>query len=328
MKDPFLVASLLVWLAMGQSQVGETPNSCDLCSGDPVLVDQQIPLLHVPCSEVTLSASQVSPNECAMTLIPGFDLSSVCCENREPLNLCTLCSSDEYLIPSRTVRSQQYGEVTCKDFEEAVALVNSMEMCQSLQEQAAEFCCVDLAKSALGPCELRCPNGAPPADLEKKDPVTGYTCSDLIVEYSKFPDLDQQCLNSAASSLGFDGVAFCCPDVDPLKECSTCPSGQELLYPERVLFLYHDHSCSTLDESLAYVVGKPACQRLLDESRAENNCLCRPLREDNVVPTTQKAEQAGFNEGASGIPVWKNGVFVVWSILIVVVQSFGAFDYF
>jgi hypothetical protein len=309
---------------MAQSPKVESPNSCDMCSGKALLPDHEIPLLQVPCAEAALNASQLSPGECVVTLTSGYDASSVCCENTEAPNTCKVCSEQYQLIPSRTVSSQLYGQVTCKDFEEAASLVVSEEMCQSLQHEAATTCCMDLSKSESSQCELRCPDGSIPVDLSKRDPVTGYTCSDLVYAYSRFPDNGQDCQNSTASTIGFDGVAFCCPALNPPKECSTCPSGQELLYPDRILFLYQEHSCRTLDESLAYVVGKTACEQILADSRAENNCLCRPLRRQTIPPLPLPEE---LNREVSSPSASIDGMWDILVLLLVGVQSFWAFDY-
>ena len=321
MKEPVLSACLGTMIVMAQAQLGEVPNSCDLCSGETLRPDQEIPLIQVPCSEAALNASQLSTEACATSLMPGFDVSSFCCENTEAPNLCSLCSEEEQIILTRLVHSEQYGQVTCAAMEKAASLAISSEVCMSLQQEAASYCCLDMSNSELPPCELLCPNGAPPADLSKSDPVTGYTCSGLMLEYSRFAD-GEQCQDSAASSLGFDGVAFCCPDVNPPQKCSTCGSDQELLYPERILFLYQDNSCVTLDKSLSYVVGETKCLHMLAESRAENNCQCRPLRQQAFPPPLPVEE---LNGEVSSLSASRQGMRNMLLLFLIGIQSIWMF---
>lgn len=322
MKKSIWGACLGSLLAMARAQLNDVPDSCDLCSGEALRPEQEIPLLQVPCSEAAVNVSQLSTEACATSLMPGFDVSSFCCENFEAPNMCNLCSEQEQIILSRLVTSEQYGEVTCATIQEAASLVISFEVCTSLQQEAASYCCIDLSNFASPPCELLCPDGAPPSDLSKRDPVSGYTCSDLMFDYSRFEDGDQ-CQASAASSLGFDGVAFCCPDVDPPHECSTCVAGQELLYPERILFLYQDHSCVTLDKSLAYVVGETKCLQILAESRAENNCQCRPLRQQGLPSSPPIAM---LNGGVNSLSASRHMIRNVLFLLLIGVQSMWVFD--
>lgn len=276
--------------------------SCDICLGESLVADGEVPLLNLKCSDIALKASQLSAENCTNELIPGYDASSICCENTPPPNECDLCPEEgAQLIPTRTVNSEQYGEsVTCSTFAAAASFVTGAELCQSIQEEVARTCCITLSPPPdTRSCRLLCPNGSPPNDLAKVDPLTGLTCSELILEYSKFPDEESgQCQQLVTASLGFDGVAFCCPDVEPPDECSTCRPDEEFLYPERVLFSYHSHTCRVLEESLQYVVGETSCRRILDESRAELNCRCLPARERTIQPSPAPTEI--LERGASG----------------------------
>ncbi len=245
-------------------------SQCDLCSGEELLMDQGLALINLSCSDMAYQVSLQPQGECEQSFLEGFDVAALCCANMERLAQCTLCSAIEQLIPSRVVTTSTYGDVTCGDVEEAAALATTGASCRLLLQEVGRRCCLEIPDPDS--CELRCPEGSLPEDPFKRDPVTGHTCQSLAAEYAKIPG--DEC-TEAAAIVGFDAVAFCCPAVEPPDVCYICPPGETLMYPERVLFAYDEHSCVTLTESLKYVVGK-GCNNILDESRANRHCKCRP----------------------------------------------------
>jgi len=323
----YYLATVLV-LALTWAQSSEATSSCDICSGRTLRSEREIPLLQITCDSAASNTSRPTPQKCISTLTPEFNISSFCCEDiQQTQPSCSLCSGDNQIIPSQTLTTQHYGLVTCGDFEEAASMVISDDTCLLLQVEASSVCCTELSDSVSRPCELLCPDGSTPPDLSKKDPITGYTCADMMSEYLKFQKDDEKCQESVATNLGFDGVAFCCPNVDPPRECTTCSADFELLYPERILFLYQDQSCRVLDESLAYVVGTQRCEQILTESRADSNCRCRPKRQSSS-PTLPDSSSGG-NQDLSGIIESRSLVCSLFLALFLGLQlsSCWGFDY-
>lgn len=275
---------------------------CHLCDdGDTLLSDQVYPLTGTSCADIAYYVSLLSEDECrnnGANDIFEFDPKALCCPNMERPNNCTICSSDQWFNPLATASTELYGSVSCAVVQDAASLITSETHCGTLREEAGSQCCTDTPPPVS--CELICPDGAPPPDPFKSDPVTGHSCESLAFSYSQLSE--DQCQNAAAT-LGFDAVAFCCSNVSIPNQCPVCPSGQELLFPERVLFTYKEHSCQTIQESLRFVVGDGStCQWYLDQSRAIQYCQCRPeiIITPSVAPAPRPNGLAGGGSGGSG----------------------------
>ena len=233
-------------------------------------MDQKFTLTYTTCPSLAYQVSIQPEGQCQASDLEGFNVTALCCANVEPPGQCTICSSGAELIPSRIVSTISYGEVRCGDVETAASLATNSGTCRSLLQEVGRRCCLEIPNPDA--CMLRCPDGSLPPDPSKLDPVTGYTCQSLASEYAAIAEGD---CDKAATLVGFDAVAFCCPNVEPPDECSVCSPGETLLFPERVLFAYDDHTCATITESVRYAMGS-ACQDIIDASRAKRNCQCRP----------------------------------------------------
>lgn len=290
--------------------------TCDLCNGQELLMDQEFTLTYATCPFLAYQVSIQPEGQCQLPDLEGFDVAALCCANVEPPDQCTICSPDAELIPSRNVSTISYGEVTCGDVQVAASLATNSGTCRSLLKEVGRRCCLEIPNPDA--CMLRCPDGSVPPDPFKLDPVTGHTCQSLASEYSAIAQAD---CDDAATLLGFDAVAFCCPMVEPPDQCSVCPPGEALLFPERVLFAYDDHSCATVTESLRYVVGR-ACQEIIDESRANRNCKCRtdalPSPPSVVFPDDVTDRTS---TGSATILRWLGSIHWTFSLLTLLVAS-------
>jgi hypothetical protein len=283
--------------------------ACDLCNGGELIPDGEFSLIDTPCSEIAFEVSLLPPDQCqqASNGLLGFDAAALCCENVDRPNQCNLCSAREQLVPVRAVTTEAYGQVTCAELQDAATLTTTSSACQSLQNEAGGACCIPRPASDI--CELTCPDGSTPPDPLKRDPVTGYSCQDLALEFAKY-SADECDKDVISSAIGFDAEAFCCPRVNPPDQCVICPQGEELIYPERVLFAYEGHSCSALSESLRHTLDFASCQSVVDDSRAERNCQCRT---SPVSPPTQAPTPDG---GGSGTTIRSPGQYLVPATLL------------
>jgi hypothetical protein len=292
---------------------------CVLCDGDEVLEKRHL-LTGTPCSQIAYEVALLSTDTCPDAPAKfGFDPSALCCPNVEAPNTCQLCSDRQQFIPDRTLMLETYGQVTCADVREAATMIATDSDCQALRQDIANMCCLILPEPTTQPveCDLTCPDGALPPDPFKKDPVTGNSCESLATKFTKLSA--DECPN-ADTILGFDAHAFCCPGVELPKECALCSQDdQSLLYPNRVLFAYLEHTCEAIQASLLYAVGD-GCHAVLDESRALRNCQCRGEISVEPVPDPVPNEGNG-DRGISGATSWGITLSVVWAAAAVALIS-------
>lgn len=305
--EPGVCENTLVRRAAGYCGCPTIDLQCDLCNGGELIPDEEFALTNTPCSEIAFEVALLPPGQCqqATNDLAGFDTAALCCENIERPNQCSLCSSQEQLVPVRAVTTQAYGEVTCAELQDAATLTTTDSACQWLQDEAGGTCCMQRPEGGTT-CELTCPDGSLPPDPSKRDPVSGHSCQDLALEYAQFSS-DECDKDAISSTIGFDAVAFCCPRVDPPEECFLCPPGEELLYPERVLFAYKGHSCFDLGTSLRHVVGETKCQSILDVSRGKRNCQCRsPSPPTPTLAPTPTTPNGGGEESGTHRPAGRS----------------------
>jgi hypothetical protein len=278
--------------------------ACELSckGGDPVDMEQTHPLTGVSCQEISYQVALLDNKQCPQaSLYLNFEPTALCCPSDSSLSSdlisCPLCTDMQGLTTDKTVTTETYGEATCGDAQAAANLLTSEQICIHLRQTFSQSCCFerqDDESVSTKSCELKCPStGQGPPDLSREYADTGYSCSNMVAEYSNLTAA--QCSN-ASSIIGFDAISFCCDDVDVdepsesqgpvddtiLFDCRVCPPQQRLLYPSRVLFAYNELTCMEIERTASSITDESSCFRLLDESRALSNCACRHEQEEGI----------------------------------------------
>jgi hypothetical protein len=285
-----------------------TTIECELScgGGNPIDVEQTHPLTGMSCQEIIFQFASLTNEQCPnVGMYLQFDPVALCCPSSDiesdsdsSLISCPLCANTQVFASNKIVISEEFGEVTCGDAQSAANLLLSDQACTDHRQTFSQSCCfASPADDELVPrCELKCPTtGETPTDLSREDPGMGYSCNDLLVEYSNLTA--EQCSN-ASSIIGFDAVSFCCDNIEddepseptspPVNvpedryDCRICPPQQRLLYPSRVLFAYNELTCSEVEETASSIFEELVCFSLLDESRALSNCVCRSEQDGGV----------------------------------------------
>jgi hypothetical protein len=184
-------------------------------------------------------------------------------------------------------------------------------------------------------CDLKCPDGNPPPDLELAEPVFGKTCLRFMYEFTTLNA--EECPN-AASELNFDAVAFCCPTVavvtsDTSSYCSICPSGtrqkdpalevQTQFFGNVTCGELHTHASFLPSSSTATATTTSACSDLILELDIREGQDCCEIDPDAVTlsPVAAPAGDGATNTMAppSVFSFWLLGLMgVVFSILPIV----------
>jgi hypothetical protein len=179
-------------------------------------------------------------------------------------------------------------------------------------------------------CQLKCPDGNPPPDLELAEPVFGKTCLRWMYETTTLQILSagDECPN-ADSELNFDAVAFCCPTVPAPDNCSICPAGERLKGDADALTVQTEFfgtvTCGELETYASFLPSTTAtaCSDFysgLDIRQGEDCCEIDP--DATLSPVAAPAggdggDGATNHNGPAGSIIWL-GLMVLFSTLPIV----------
>jgi len=280
--------------------------TCSLCGDHPIPDDGLLRKKHgIRCRDLfddTVSIEDETSFSCQRVQLTAFQ-TGCCDEEYIPENVCSICPDGSPYHSSMSVPGAIGRDaLTCGDLISEASFLDFMtspgECSDTFLQRSAAWC---RCPGHEIECHL-CPNDAAPIDLQKTENVLyGWSCESFqyITALLSFGE----CI-VAEQVLEFDAQAFCCEGVEPPGECQFCPSGQEIIHPDKIIAsTYGFAKCSDIDESLRMVPTEEAC-----ESTKQS------------FPIEQCCGYPGERSSAEGTPV--NGMTVLFfTVMLIGIQS-------
>ena len=261
--------------------------SCSLCGDQPIPKEGLFRSRHgVRCRDLydqtmILANDDVTADdddnegweeECQSIQLTAFQ-TGCCHEQYVPDNVCSVCPDGSPYYHSSISIPGALGrkELTCADLATEASFLDFMttpgDCGDTFLQRSAAWC---RCPGQHVECHL-CPNGAAPIDPQKTEHVVyGWSCENF--QYVAALLNQGECaLNDQV--LEFDARAFCCEGVDPPNVCQLCPTGQELIHPDKTIATpFGFGKCSDIDESLRMMPTEASCDFTKQSFSTEQCC--------------------------------------------------------
>lgn len=255
------VRRLTIWLSVVAISGVYATTTCSLCGEYPIPDEGLLQEKNgIRCRDLYSVTTKVEEGtaECNNTQLAAFQ-TGCCSDEFIPKNVCTVCpDGSPYRTSMEIPGAANRRELTCADIGSEPSFLDFFTTPGScndtfLQRSAAWCQCPGQQVE----CHL-CPNGAPPSDLEKTEHVLyGWNCRSF--QYITALLNIGECA-VASQVLEFDAAAFCCEGVEPPNVCDFCPSGQEVVDPDKTISSeYGFVRCGDIEQSLQMVPTNDSC---------------------------------------------------------------------
>lgn len=243
--------------------------------------EHQIPrdgLLHerhgIKCRDLFFESKGVQESSSACDTIQLAAFQTGCCNQQYvPETSCSVCPDGSAFHTSISIPGGvSRRALTCADISSEASFLdffNAPGDCDDTFLRRSAAWCQCPGKEVE--CHL-CPRGAAPINLEKTENVLygGWSCETF--QYILALLSHGEC-SVAPQVLAFDAAAFCCEGVEPPNVCDFCPSGQQVLDPEKIIESpYGAVRCGDVHETLQMVPTEESCDLLLRSFSAELCC--------------------------------------------------------